>query len=534
MLDLWSLNSSGEGIPRLLAQAEGDTPTTFAGFWGRLSETLGDFIPSVVGAIAILILFWIVATLAASAVKALLHRTDIDNKIAGWLTGNQATDFPIETWVAKIVYWIILLLGLLAFFNVLNLEIVSAPLAGFLGEIFDYLPRIAAAAVLLIVAWALATLCKVLLNKGLESFRLDERLAEQSGGSSPFLVSDALANILYWFIILLFLPIILDTLGLQGLLQPLQAMVERILSYLPQILTAVAIGVIGWLVARVIRGIVTNLLSATGVDNLGSRLGLGQMGGMSLSGVIGTFVYVLVLIPIAIAALDALQIAAVSGPAISMLQRVLDFLPQLFTAALIIAISFFIGRLVSEFVTNLLTSMGFNNIFSALGINPPPRSPEDPGAMTRFQGSRTPSEFVGIIFWVGIELFGIIAAVDVLEISALNTIVSGLLVIFGQILAGLIVLGIGLYLSNLVYNLIVGSGSANSQLLGQVARVAIIVFVVAMALQQMGIAPDIVNLAFGLLLGALAIAIALAFGLGGRDVAAEKIREFLASFQQRQ
>ncbi|NMG58686.1 hypothetical protein E1H12_09165 [Geitlerinema sp. P-1104] len=534
MLDLWSLNSSGEGIPRLLAQAEGDMPTTFAGFWDRLSGTLGDFIPSIVGAVAILILFWIVATIAASAVKALLHRTDIDNKIAGWLTGNQATDFPIETWAAKVVYWIILLLGLLAFFNVLNLDIVSAPLAGFLGEIFDYLPRIAAAAVLLIVAWALATLCKVLLNKGLESFRLDERLAEQSGGASPFLVNEALANILYWFIILLFLPIILDTLGLQGLLQPLQAMVERILSYLPQIVTAVAIGVIGWLVARVVRGIVTNLLSATGVDNLGSRLGLGQMGGMSLSGVIGTFVYVLVLIPIAIAALDALQIAAVSRPAISMLQRVLDFLPQLFTAALIIAISFFIGRLVSEFATNLLTSMGFNNIFSALGINPPPRSPEDPGAMTRFQGSRTPSEFVGIVLWVGIELFGIIAAVDVLEIPALNTIVSGLLVIFGQILAGLVVLGIGLYLSNLVYNLIVGSGSANSQLLGQVARVAIIVFVVAMALQQMGIAPDIVNLAFGLLLGALAIAIALAFGLGGRDVAAEKIREFLASFQQRQ
>jgi hypothetical protein len=154
--------------------------------------------------------------------------------------------------------------------------------------------------------------------------------------------------------------------------------------------------------------------------------------------------------------------------------------------------------------------------------------------MTRFQGSRTPSEFVGIILWVGIELFGIIAAVDVLEIPALNTIVSGLLVIFGRILAGLVVLGIGLYLANLVHNLIAGSGSANGQLLGQVARVAIIVFVVAMALQQMGIAPDIVNLAFGLLLGALAIAIALAFGLGGRDVAAEKIREFLASFQQRQ
>jgi hypothetical protein len=52
-----------------------------------------------------------------------------------------------------------------------------------------------------------------------------------------------------------------------------------------------------------------------------------------------------------------------------------------------------------------------------------------------------------------------------------------------------------------------------------------------MALQQLGIAPDIINLAFGLLLGGIAVAIALAFGLGGRDIAAEQIREWLNSFK---
>jgi len=54
-----------------------------------------------------------------------------------------------------------------------------------------------------------------------------------------------------------------------------------------------------------------------------------------------------------------------------------------------------------------------------------------------------------------------------------------------------------------------------------------------MALQQMGVATDIVNLAFGLLLGAIAVAIAIAFGLGGRDVASEQIREWLSGFRQR-
>ncbi|HEY9658863.1 MAG TPA: hypothetical protein V6C65_10455, partial [Allocoleopsis sp.] len=87
-------------------------------------------------------------------------------------------------------------------------------------------------------------------------------------------------------------------------------------------------------------------------------------------------------------------------------------------------------------------------------------------------------------------------------------------------------------LATLAYNLITSSGGRQAQILGQTARVAIIALVSAMALQQMGIASNIVNLAFGLLVGAIAVAIALAFGLGGRDVAADQLREWLASFRR--
>jgi hypothetical protein len=129
-------------------------------------------------------------------------------------------------------------------------------------------------------------------------------------------------------------------------------------------------------------------------------------------------------------------------------------------------------------------------------------------------------------------LFATVAAVDVLEITALTAIVSGIVLIAGRILAGLIVFAIGLYLANLAFNLIISSGSRQSKFLAQAARIAIIALVIPMALQQMGIAGDIVNLAFGLLLGAIAVAIALAFGLGGRDIAAGQVREWLDSFKQ--
>jgi hypothetical protein len=110
--------------------------------------------------------------------------------------------------------------------------------------------------------------------------------------------------------------------------------------------------------------------------------------------------------------------------------------------------------------------------------------------------------------------------------------VSALLAIFARILAGLVVFAVGLYLANLAFNLINSSGSSQARLLAQAARIAIIALVAAMALQQMGIASSIVNLAFGLLLGAIAVALALAFGLGGREVAGKQLEEWLAGWKR--
>jgi hypothetical protein len=129
-------------------------------------------------------------------------------------------------------------------------------------------------------------------------------------------------------------------------------------------------------------------------------------------------------------------------------------------------------------------------------------------------------------------LFAAVAAINILNIEALTTLITGIIVIAGRILAGLVVFAIGLYLANLAYNLITSSGGRQARILGQTARIAIIALISAMALQQIGVASNIVNLAFGLLLGAVAVAIALAFGLGGRDIAAEQIREWLAAFRR--
>jgi hypothetical protein len=145
---------------------------------------------------------------------------------------------------------------------------------------------------------------------------------------------------------------------------------------------------------------------------------------------------------------------------------------------------------------------------------------------------RSPSDVLGVVTLVGILLFSSVAATNVLALPALTEVMQGLLKLFGQILSGLVVFAVGLYLSNLAAQLVRSSGGSQALLLARTSRVAIVIFTGAMALQQIGVAPSIVNLAFGLLLGSVAVAGAVAFGLGGREVAAEQLREWIRSSKQ--
>ncbi|QFS47294.1 mechanosensitive ion channel [Nostoc sphaeroides] len=496
------------------------------------------FTPRLLGAVAILLVGLLIAFGVAALTRGILNRTNIDNRIAAGVTGRQ--DVPqVEKLISSLVFWSIILLTAVAVLQALDLEVASRPLNNFLNQLIGFLPKLVGVGILLVTAWFLATIVKIITVRSLQAFNLDERLNPQPEDSVPSLnqlsLSETIGNALYWFIFLLFLAPVLDTLGLQQALQPVQALITEVLLILPNILAAILIAVVGWFIANVVRRIVTNLLATTGIDHLGSRLGLSAAAGVQpLSNIIGTIVYVLILIPVAIAALNALRIDAISVPAIAMLQQVLNALPGIFTAVAILIVAYFVGRFVADLVTSILTNLGFNNIFTILGLTTPSRriviSTE---STTPPIPTRTPSEIAGIVALVGIMLFATVAAVNILNIPALTALVSGIVIIFGRILAGLVIFAIGLFLANLAFNIITSSGERQAQILGQVARIAIIALVSAMALQQIGVASDIVNLAFGLLLGAIAVAIALAFGLGGRDIAREQVQEWLNSFKGR-
>ena len=124
-------------------------------------------------------------------------------------------------------------------------------------------------------------------------------------------------------------------------------------------------------------------------------------------------------------------------------------------------------------------------------------------------------------------------AAEVLGFTLAAVLVSQLIAFAGQIIFGLVVIAIGLLMANLAGRAITGTGLPQARTLSWVARISILVLATAIGLRMMGIANDIVLLGFGIPLAAIVVAAAIAFGVGGREIAARELNSLIESIRSR-
>jgi hypothetical protein len=483
----------------------------FSTFAESLQSTLGTHVPAILGALAILIVGWFIALIARAGVRKSLAMMKVNVRIS------ETTDekMDVEAGISLGVFWLIILVTLIGVFNTLNLELVSNPFNELLATVFGYLPRLLAGALLLLVGWVLATVLRALVSKALASTTWDQRLSEQAG-MEP--MSKSVGNVLFWLTMLLFVPATLGALDLQGLLQPVQGMIDKTLAMIPNIFGAIAIGFIGWLVAKVLRGLVGNLLAAAGLDRVGTSVGLNET--VRLSRLVGMIVFIFVFIPALIAALDALQVESIARPATDMLAIILESVPNIIAAAVILIITWYVAKFAAEIVNRLLAGMGFDGLPARLGFS------------HAFKEPFTPSGLVAGVIVFFAMLFAVVEAANRLGFSQVRDLVTMFIGFGGDVLLGGVILVIGFWLANVAYKAIDKGSGEKTAGLAQVARLAILGLVIAMGLRAMGIADDIVNLAFGLTLGAVAVAVALSFGLGGREAAGRQMEHWLSKWRK--
>ena len=129
----------------------------------------------------------------------------------------------------------------------------------------------------------------------------------------------------------------------------------------------------GLVYCPVVQRIVQSLLVAAGADSLSEKWGVAaSLGKQKLSGVLGLVVYFIILVPVLISALSALQLEAITQPASDMLGKILGALPNIVGASLILLIAMLVGKVVSGIITNLLAGVGFNNVLVKLGLTATP------------------------------------------------------------------------------------------------------------------------------------------------------------------
>lgn len=484
------------------------------------NNQFGAEVLNVLFAILILFIGIIIARLIASLIRRLLHGMKLNERVSKQFT--QDFDLPetnLESLIATVIFWILIIFVIVAVIERLNLVLLTQAIQPLLARITgEFLPGLVAALLLLLAAWVLAVVGKTVVMRVCKMVRLDERLTRHGAlrEGEEVSISESLGVTTFWLVILLFIPAILDALGITAVSEPFEQATAAFFDYLPNIVSAIIIFVVGWLLARVLRQLVTNLLGAIRmVDSLGERMGL--RGEQSLSRLLGTITYAMVMLIILIAALDALAISAISDPATSMLTVILNAIPAFIGAVLVLVIAYFIARLVAQLVIDVLTGIGFDSWPTRLGI--------------AYTGTLTPSQLVGYLVLVGIMLFAAVAAADLLNSEALSLILATMVDFFFRVVLALIIIAFGLYFANLAQNLVTSAGGNNGRVWGIAARAAILVLAIAMALRQLGLADDIVNLAFGIILGAIAVAAALAFGLGGRDIAGRELNRLVANMR---
>ncbi|MDH4151227.1 MAG: mechanosensitive ion channel, partial [Betaproteobacteria bacterium] len=158
--------------------------------------------------------------------------------------------------------------------------------------------------------------------------------------------------------------------------------------------------------------------------------------------------------------------------------------------------------------------------------------PEKIGMGGAFGESLKPSTLVGMLIMFFAMLFATVEAANQLQFTQVRDVVTTFISFGGDILLGAVILLIGFWLANFAYTALTRAGGTSSSTLARVARIAILGLVIAMGLRAMGIADDIVNLAFGLTFGAAAVAVALSFGLGGREAAGKQMEHWLSKLRK--
>lgn len=201
-----------------------------------------------------------------------------------------------------------------------------------------------------------------------------------------------------------------------------------------------------------------------------------------------------------------------------------EFVPALFGALVILFAGYLVAKVIEKGTGRLLRRLRFNQLLERGGVL---------HAVERSGSHLNPAKVIAnLLFWVVMFAVLLIAA-SAIGLDSLANVFTELMSYIPSVIAAIVIIILGIVLGGFVGGLIMASagGLHGGPWLARTGRGGVIVLAVFMALQELGIATDIVTTAFAILFGAVALALSLSFGLGNRDLAGQITREWYERYQ---
>lgn len=379
----------------------------------------------------------------------------------------------------------------------------------FYNTITESLGTPISALLIIIIGWFIAGMFKKLIKKMLNKSGISNKLSNDKLDFSNFI-----AKLVYFLIMIFVFMIALEKLGMTSVLEPVKELLNSFVSVIPNLIGAGLVGYIGYMLATIVSELVS--LSGNTIQKFVPKLRLPE--NIDIVDILKRIVFIFIFIPLLIAALNILNITAVSEPATAMLQTFFEAIPKVLVATIIMLIFVVGGRFLSELLKDLLDSLNLNQIIEKANL-------------TSIVGTKNIERLIANIVYAFIILFGLMTAIEKLEFNKLSEIINTIVTMGGNILFGLLILAIGNWIANIAAKSFLKSD--DNPFVSNIIKIAIIAIFLAISLGRMGIADNIINLAFGITLGAIALTIVLSFGLGGREAAGKQMDKILNRFNKK-
>lgn len=327
-----------------------------------VGNTIIDYIPNVLGALLLLLIAWIVATIVRAIFTKGLKKAGVDKAmVKGHMAKTkEAADSQLDS-IGKILYYLIFILFIPSVLQALNMQNVAQPISNMMDKLLAFLPNLFMAIIIIVIGYFVAKFVKNLVFSLLTAINIDKwfnKVTNKTGGTSTgtsrmdasdkSTLANVLANVVFVIVLIPILTIALETLNIRSISEPIVNMLNQVLNMIPNIFVSIILILVGVLIAKFAGDLLISLLNGAGINRFSTYLNPDKTKTPSfdIANIIGKIVQTIIIIFFTVEAMNVLQLDVLN----SIGEAVIGYMPLLISSLIILGLGLIGGSLLGNYI----------------------------------------------------------------------------------------------------------------------------------------------------------------------------------------